>query len=83
MRIQEATRQRILDLAAERRITINHLAEISGVSPSTLKYTVAPYARVKNTGVVTIQKLCQGLGISFLDFFDCDYFRELDPEEEE
>lgn len=82
MRVQDAAKQRILDLAEEHGLTINRLAELSGVAPSTLKYTVAPYSRVKNTGIVTIQKLCQGLGISLLEFFDCAYFKNLEPEEE-
>ena len=46
MRVQEAVRLRILELAKAQGMTINHLAEVSGVTASTLKYTVAPYARV-------------------------------------
>ena len=34
----------------------------------------------KNPGVVTIKKLCDGLGISLTEFFDTDYFRELEQE---
>lgn len=82
MRVQEAVRRRILDLAEEKQISINHLAESSGVAGSTLRLTVAPYATVQNTGIVTIQRLCQGLGIELPDFFNCDYFRHLEPEEE-
>lgn len=82
MRVQEAVRCRIIELAKEQGMTINHLAEISGVTPSTLKYTVAPYARVKNTGVVTIKKLCQGLQIPFAQFWQSPLFDNLDDEEE-
>lgn len=82
MRIQEAVRLRILQLCHEKNMTVNHLAEVSGVSPSALKLTVSSYARVKNTGVVTIKKLCQGFGIDFVDFFSSDLFENLDDEEE-
>ena len=80
MRIQEAVRLRILQLCREKNMTVNHLAEVSGVSSSALKLTVSSYARV--TGVVTIKKLCQGFGIDFVDFFSSDLFENLDDEEE-
>lgn len=82
MRVQEAVRLRILELAKAQGMTINHLAEVSGVTASTLKYTVAPYARVKNTGVVTIKKLCQGLQIPFSEFWKSPLFENLEEEEE-
>lgn len=83
MQLQEAVRLRILELEKEKGFTTNRLAEISGITPSALKYTIADYARVKNTGVVTIKKLCQGLGISFKEFWDSSLFDEnnLDYEE--
>ncbi len=34
----------------------------------------------QNPGVVTIKKLCDGLDISLTEFFDTDYFRELEQE---
>lgn len=82
LRVQEAVKLRILELAQTQQITINHLAEVSGVAPSALKYIVAPYARVKNTGVVTIKKLCQGLGIPFSEFWKSPLFDNLEDEEE-
>lgn len=82
MHIQEAVRLRILELAAEKQITINKLADLSGVSASTLKLTLRPYATVKNTGVVTIKKLCQGLNMEFTDFWKSPLFKNLEPEEE-
>ena len=82
LHIQEAVRLRILELAAERHITINKLADLSGVSASTLKLTLRPYATVKNTGVVTIKKLCQGMEINFLDFWKSPLFENLEIEEE-
>lgn len=36
--------------------------------------------KAKNIGVVTIKKLCDGLEITITEFFDTDYFRELEQE---
>ena len=80
MRIQEAVRLRILQLCREKNMTVNHLAEVSGVSSSALKLTVSSYARVKSTGVVTIKKLCDGLEITLGEFFSTPEFDALEQE---
>ena len=86
MTTKEAVAQRIIDLCAERNIAVNALANISGVSPSTV-YSMLN-AKSKNPGVVSIKKLCDGLEISvreFFDisvreFFDCPLFDETEQE---
>ena len=77
MRLQEAVRLRILELEKDKGITTNRLAEISGITPSALKYTIA------DTGIVTVKKLCQGLGISFKEFWDSPLFDEVNLDYEE
>lgn len=74
MTTKEAVAQRIIDLCAERNIAVNALANISGVSPSTV-YSMLN-AKSKNPGVVSIKKLCDGLEISVREFFDCPLFDE-------
>ncbi|MDO5310909.1 MAG: helix-turn-helix transcriptional regulator [Clostridia bacterium] len=71
-------RNRILSLCEEKRFTINRLANESGIAPSTLKNIL--YGKSKNPGIVTIKVLCDGLGISLLDFFNTDEFKELEQE---
>ncbi len=78
MDTRTAVQKRIFELCQENRITINKLAHLSGISPSTLKNIV--YGRSKNPGVVTIKYLCDGLGITLIDFFDSELFRELEKE---
>ena len=68
MTTKEAVAQRIIDLCAERNIAVNALANISGVSPSTV-YSMLN-AKSKNPGVVSIKKLCDGLEISVREFFE-------------
>lgn len=58
---------RIRELAQERNISINHFASLCKIPPSTVKNIVN--GRTKNVGIVTINKICQGLGISLAEFF--------------
>lgn len=78
MGIHEAVANRILDLCDIRGITVNKLARISTVPPTTLKSII--YGESKNPGIVTIKILCDGLGISITEFFDTDVFRNLEQE---
>lgn len=78
MTIQMAIRERIFQLCAERRITINKLATQSGITQSTLNNIVS--GRNHSTTVSTIQKLCDGLNMTISDFFCCDLFRNLEQE---
>ncbi len=78
MGISEAVAQRILDLCKERNITVNKLCTISAVTQSTVNDIVNKKA--KNIGVVTIKKLCDGLGISVDEFFHHESFRNLEQE---
>ena len=78
MNTKEAIAQRILDLCKEQDIAINALANISGVSPSTV-YSMLN-EKSQNPGVVSIKKLCDGLDISVREFFDSDLFDDLEQE---
>ena len=78
MIIGDAVRLRIRELCEERNITINRLANISGITQSTLNNIVNK--RNKSATVATIKKLCDGLDITIVEFFDCDLFKNLDQE---
>lgn len=78
MNTKEAVAERIVQLCRERGIAINALANISGVSPSTI-YSMLN-AKSKNPGVVSIKKLCDGLEITVRDFFNTDLFDETEQE---
>ena len=73
-----AVRARILDLCAQRQITVNRLATISGVTQSTLNNIVS--GRNNSATVSTIKKLCDGLDISLREFFDVPAFDDLEQE---
>lgn len=78
MRTKEAVAQRILELCRERNIAVNALANISGVSPSTI-YSMHNQ-KSQNPGVVSIKKLCDGFEITVRQFFDSPLFDETEQE---
>ena len=78
MNTKNAVANRIIQLCNEKNIAINALANISGISPSTL-YSVLN-EKSQNPGVISLQKLCDGLDISLRQFFDCPLFEGLEQE---
>ena len=78
MNISQCVAQRILELCAQRNITVNKLSTLSGVTQSTVNYIVN--GKAKNIGIVTIKKLCDGLEITITEFFDTQEFKSLEQE---
>ena len=78
MNTYTAVKNRILALCEEKRMTINKLATESGVAPSTIKNIL--YGKSQNPGIVTLKMLCDGMGISLIEFFDTEEFRSLEQE---
>ena len=78
MSVRKEVSDRIVYFCNERNMAINALARISAVPPSTLKNIMSGVS--KNPGIVTIKKLCDGLEISIVDFFDTDEFENLEQE---
>ena len=65
-------KNRILQLCDEKKMSIHKLSTESAVAPSTIKNIL--YGKSKNPGIVTIKMLCDGLGISLIDFFNTEVF---------
>lgn len=78
MTTQQAVANRLLCLCAQHDLTINGLATIAAVPPSTLKNIINGVS--KNPGIVTIKKLCDGLDITLIDFFNTEIFQDLEQE---
>ena len=78
MNTYETVKNRLIFLCGEMRITINKLATESGVAPSTIKNIL--YGKSTNPGIVTLKKLCDGLGISLIEFFNTEEFAALEQE---
>ena len=71
-------KNRILQLLGEKKMSIHKLATESAVPPSSIKNIL--YGKSKNPGIVTLKMLCDGFGITLVDFFDTEAFRNLEQE---
>ncbi|MCO8194349.1 MULTISPECIES: helix-turn-helix domain-containing protein [Anaerofustis] len=74
----EAIRIRILQLCNQKNISINKLANLSALPPSTLKGIL--YGRSKNPKIITLKIICDGLGITLGEFFNSPEFNQLEQE---
>lgn len=71
-------KNRLLKLLDEKNMSIHKLATESAVAPSTIKNIL--YGKSQNPGIVTIKMLCDGLGITLIEFFDTEEFKALEQE---
>lgn len=78
MGIYQYTRNRILQLCKQRGITPNALSYAAGISQSTVKSILG--GESKNPGIVTLKKICDGLDITLIEFFDTEQYRKLEQE---
>ncbi len=73
-----AVKNRILQLCGEQNLTVNRLATLCALPPSSVKAIL--YGRSQNPKLLTIKMLCDGLGITLAEFFDTDELNTLKPE---
>ena len=73
-----AVKNRILFLCGQREISINKLATLSGLPPSSIKNIL--YGKSQNPKLLTIKMLCDGLGITLGEFFSKPEFDALEQE---
>ena len=73
-----AVRDRILQLCEERNMSINKLATLSALPPSSVKNIL--YGKSQNPKLLTIKLLCDGLGITLGEFFSTPEFDALEQE---
>ncbi|MEG0035620.1 MAG: helix-turn-helix transcriptional regulator [Oscillospiraceae bacterium] len=78
MNTREAVANRILKLSEKRNLSLNALARLSAIPPSTLKNII--YGVSGNPGIVTIKMLCDGLEITLGEFFNSAEFNALEQE---
>ncbi len=69
---------RFKQLCDERKIKINELANLSGVTPSTA-YSMMDESR-RDISISTIKKFCDGLEITLGEFFSTPEFDNLEQE---
>ena len=74
----QAVKNRILNLLEQKNMSIHKLAIESAVPPSSLKNIL--YGKSKNPGIVTLKMICDGFGITLIEFFDTEEFKNLEQE---
>lgn len=72
----EAVRDRILQLCGQRNMSINKLASVSALPPSSVKNIL--YGKSQNPKLLTIKMLCDGLDITLGEFFNAPVFDGLE-----
>ncbi len=78
MKVKDMVVARFSQLCTERKIKINELANLSGVTPSTA-YSMMDRKR-RDISISTIKKLCDGLEITLGEFFNTPEFDNLEQE---
>ena len=78
MSVKDAVANRFRKICQERNITVNELANLSGVTPSTA-YSMLDSSR-RDISIVTIKKFCDGLDMTLGEFFSTAEFDELEQE---
>ncbi len=73
-----AVKNRILKLCGERNISINKLATICALPPSSIKNIL--YGKSQNPKLLTIKMICDGLDITLGQFFSTTEFDNLEQE---
>lgn len=78
MAVKDMVAKRFQDICKERNIKTNELANLSGVTPSTV-YSMLDERR-RDVSIVVIKKLCDGLDITLGEFFNTEEFNNLEQE---
>ena len=74
----QAVRNRILSLCGQRQISINKLATLCALPPSSIKNIL--YGKSQNPKLLTIKMICDGLDITLGEFFSTPEFDQLEQE---
>lgn len=76
MSIDDAIRKRIKEIVADNHTTLTALCLNSNLTPSTIFDFM--YGKSKCPKVATIKKLCSGASITLAEFFNREYFNDID-----
>lgn len=78
MTLLDATRKRISELCKFNNMNLNQLAIASGINPSTIRSLFKVIKKAPSSE--TIFYICIGFGISIKDFYDSEFFNNLDDD---
>ena len=78
MKLNDAVVKRIEEICIEQNSNVCDIALKGGMSPSAI-YDIFK-GRTKCSNVSTIKRFCEGAGITLSEFFDRDYFNDIEDE---
>lgn len=76
MKLNDAIVKRINEVCKENGLNICDASLRGGMSPSAIYDLVK--GRTKCSKVITVKRFCEGAGITLKDFFDRDYFNDIE-----
>ena len=76
MKLNDAIVMRINEICKENNINICDASLKGGMSPSAIYDLVK--GRTKCSKVITIKRFCEGAGITLAEFFNREYFNEIE-----
>ena len=79
MKLSEAMSRKLLKICEERNISINKLATICLLTQSTVQNIIE--CNSSNPKLLTIVRICDGLGMTLEDFFSDELFKNIDRED--
>ena len=78
MNLSNAVKQRIIDIADKKEITIHKLALMSGVPYSTISSFLN--GKCSSITLTTLLHICEGSGMELKDFFNDKLFKNIEIE---
>ena len=76
MELNEAIVKRINEICEEKHVNICDASLKGGMSPSAIYDLVK--GRTKCSKVITVKRFCEGAGITLSEFFDREYFNDIE-----
>ncbi len=78
MKLNDAIVKRIEEICKERNSNVCDIALGGGMSPSAIYDLIK--GRTKCSKVITVKRFCEGAGMTLSEFFDKDYFNDLEED---
>ena len=76
MNLSDAIKRRIEEICKEKHLNVCDASLKGGMSPSAIYDLIK--GRTKCSKVITILHFCEGAGITLKDFFDREYFNDIE-----
>lgn len=80
MKAQDGIRKRIIEIANQKNLSINKVANNCFINTSTITSLLNGHS--KKSEIATISRICYGLGVSIREFFDSPIFDDINDIED-